>query len=82
VVLQNTVVGHHGRVGDLTIMAAGVTLSGYVTVGERCYIGVGTSLKEGVEVAAETLIGAGSVVVSDIKGCRVAYGVPAKAVQG
>ena len=81
IVLQNSVIGHHSRIGDLTIMAAGVTLSGKVSIGTQCYIGVGTSMKEGVEVAAETLIGAGSVVVSDIEGCRVAYGVPAKAAR-
>ena len=81
VILQNSVVVHDSRVGDLTVMAAGVTLSGKVAIGEQCYIGVGASMKEGIEIAPETLIGAGSVVVSDIKGCRVAYGVPAQAAR-
>ena len=81
IILQNSVVGHDSSVGDQTIVAAGVTLSGNVVIGEQCYIGVGASMKEGVEIAPETLIGAGSVVVSDIQGCRVAYGVPAKAAR-
>ncbi len=81
VMLQNTVVGHDSEIGDLTILAAGVSLSGKVTIGTQCYIGVAVAMKDGVSVEPETLIGAGSVVVSDIRGCRVAFGVPAKAAE-
>lgn len=82
-VIINTgaIVDHNGRIGDHVHVAPGAVLAGSVSVGSGTLIGAGANLATGVNVGAHTLIGAGSVVVRDIPGHSVAYGVPCRVVR-
>lgn len=53
---------------------------GKITIGDNCFIGVGSILLPGVTLADNCIVGAGSVVTKSFeKGCVIA-GVPAKRI--
>ncbi|MGN0394332.1 MAG: sugar O-acetyltransferase [Coprococcus sp.] len=52
-----------------------------VTIGKNCWIGSGVIILPGVTIGDDTVIGAGSVVASDIPGGVVALGNPCKVLR-
>jgi maltose O-acetyltransferase len=50
-----------------------------VTIGNKTFIGVNTTILPGVTIGSNVIIGAGSVVVHDIPSDSVAFGNPATA---
>jgi len=49
-----------------------------VRIGDRCYIGPNTVISKGVSIGDESIVGAGSLVLSDIPPKSKAWGCPAK----
>lgn len=74
-------VDHECVVEDGVHICPGVRLGARVSVGRASWIGIGTTVKDHVTIGASSFIGAGSVVVNDIPGNVVAYGVPARVVR-
>jgi acetyltransferase EpsM len=62
-------------------LAPRVVLGGNVTIGSRTFVGIGSTVVNGIRVGNDCLIGAGSVVVRDIPDRRLAYGVPARVIR-
>lgn len=60
-------VGHHGSIANHCFIASQVVISGYCNIGSNVFIGVNATLRDGVKVADETLIGAGSIIMKDTK---------------
>jgi sugar O-acyltransferase (sialic acid O-acetyltransferase NeuD family) len=56
----------------------GVHLGGKVRIGQAAWVGIGSTVIDHVHIGEYSLIGAGSVVVSDIPPKVLAYGVPAR----
>ena len=52
-----------------------------IIIEEDVWIGMGTTVASGVTIGRSTIIGAGSVVTSDIPPYSVAFGVPCKVVR-
>ena len=63
-------VDHECVIGDYVHIAPGCTISGDVYVGEGTWIGVGTTIIQGIRI--------GSVIVKNIPDNSKAYGVPCK----
>jgi sugar O-acyltransferase (sialic acid O-acetyltransferase NeuD family) len=78
--LPNCVVGHDSSIGDFTVLAASVVVSGKVAIEPNCYIGATAALREGVRIGAGALVGMGSIVVADIGSGITVAGVPARQV--
>ena len=74
-------ISHDGVLEDFATLAPGVHISGYVTLGEGCYIGVGVNIIDRKTIGAWSVVGAGSVVISDIPPYSTAVGVPAKVIK-
>jgi acetyltransferase EpsM len=55
-----------------------VTLSGGVEVGEGAHLGSGAAVIEYKKIGVGTVVGAGSVVISDLPAKSTAYGVPCR----
>jgi len=56
-------------------------ISGPVTVGADCWIGMGVSILPGVTIGEGCVVGAGSVVAKDLAPYSVAVGNPARALR-
>lgn len=69
---------HDGYLGDFVTLSPDVRLAGNVTVEDGCNLGMGTKVIQGIHIGANTVTGAGSVVVRDISGNCTITGVPAK----
>jgi UDP-3-O-[3-hydroxymyristoyl] glucosamine N-acyltransferase len=84
-IIQNNVktdnlvhIAHNCEIGENTMLAAGVTLSGGVIIGKNCFIGTGVIIKQRVKIGDNVLIGIGSVVTKDIPPNEVWAGNPAR----
>lgn len=74
-------VGHDTVVGEDSILTVGVTLGGCCDVGERVFFGLGSTVKSEVLICSNVMIGAGAVVVNDIKESGKYVGVPARKLE-
>ncbi len=73
-----TTVGHDCILEDFVTTAPSVNISGRCTLGRHTYIGTNACLREGLQVAADTVIGMGAVLVSQPDGPGVFVGNPAR----
>jgi sugar O-acyltransferase (sialic acid O-acetyltransferase NeuD family) len=58
-------IGHDSTIEDHCFLASHIVVSGYVHIHPFCFIGVNATLRNSIDVARETLIGAGAVVMSN-----------------
>jgi len=76
----SSVVEHDCNIGDFVHIAPNSTLAGDVFVNDMALVGIGSSIIQGKVIGENSVIGAGSVVISDIPDNVVSYGVPAKVI--
>jgi len=77
VINVGTIVGHTSNIGDFNWFSGNVTMGGNVMVGNNCFIGMNCLLKNGVNVASQTMIGAYSCLTEDTVEGRFYSGNPA-----
>jgi sugar O-acyltransferase (sialic acid O-acetyltransferase NeuD family) len=75
-------IDHDCVLNDFVSLAPGAHTAGSVTVGRATAIGVGASVIHQVTIGPDTVVGAGAVVLADLPGEVVAYGVPARVARG
>ena len=69
----------HGCVlGDFVHISPGAHLGGEVRVGDGSWLGIGSCVRQGISVCGNTMAGAGSVIVKEIKQAGTYFGVPAE----
>jgi sugar O-acyltransferase (sialic acid O-acetyltransferase NeuD family) len=71
-------VDHDCVLGNGVHLCPGVHLAGEVQVGDRAWIGIGSSVRQGIIIGSDVLVGAGSVVVSNVEPGLTVMGVPAR----
>ena len=62
-----SIVNHGCCVKKHTFFSTGVVTAGNVTIGERCFIGVGSVLSDGVMVCSDVWLSPGSIVIKSLK---------------
>ena len=82
-VILNTTssVDHHCSVGDHAHIAPGAHLGGSVQVGEGVLVGIGAIVMPSRAIGSWAIVGAGSVVISDLPGRVTAVGNPARVIK-
>jgi sugar O-acyltransferase (sialic acid O-acetyltransferase NeuD family) len=80
IVNHGAMVDHDCRVGDGAHLCPGTCLAGNVTVGNRAWVGIGAVAKQGVNIGADSVVGAGAVVIADVPAGKTHVGVPAREV--
>lgn len=70
-------VDHDCTIGRFVHIAPGVHLAGGVRIEDECLIGIGSVAIPSCHIGANTTVGAGSVIISDIPAGVTAKGVPA-----
>jgi sugar O-acyltransferase (sialic acid O-acetyltransferase NeuD family) len=71
---------HDTVIGCNTTIAPDVTVLGYVSIGDSCFIGAGTIVLPRISINNFTTTGAGCVVTKNLDG-GVHVGVPARSIQ-
>jgi sugar O-acyltransferase (sialic acid O-acetyltransferase NeuD family) len=72
---------HDGHLGAFACLAPGAITGGRVHIGTGSFIGLGARLIQGVQVGPNTVVGAGSLVLSDLPSAALAYGTPARVIR-
>lgn len=78
IINTNCTVEHDNIIKSFSHISVGTMLAGNVYVGEKTWIGIGASVKNGITICDNCLIGAGAVVVKDIVKPGIYIGVPAR----
>jgi sugar O-acyltransferase (sialic acid O-acetyltransferase NeuD family) len=58
-------IGHDATIEDHCFVTSHVVISGYVRVGARSFLGVNATLRNSITIGAQTLIGAGAIIMKD-----------------
>ena len=74
-------IDHDCTMAPFSSLAPGATLGGGVIVSHRSSVGLGSSVNQRLQIGADTVIGTGACVVSDIPASVVAYGCPCKVIR-
>lgn len=72
------IVGHNSVIEDYSVVAPGAVISGFVCVGQSCYIGARASVRQQLRVGNRSLVGMGAVVLRDVLPDAVVVGNPAR----
>ena len=80
IINHHAVVDHDCSVGDFCHIAPHVSLGGGVKVGKGVLIGAGAIILPGITIADYAIVGAGSIVTSDIPSGVTVLGNPARAI--
>lgn len=71
-------VDHDCLLGEAVHISPGAHLAGGVTLGDRSWIGIGSSVRQLVQIGADVTVGAGAAVTSNLPDGVIAVGVPAR----
>lgn len=71
-------VGHECRIADFVTIAPLAAISGNVTLGECVEVGTGASIRQGLSMAAGSVLGMGGVLTRSVAEREVHVGNPAK----
>ena len=66
---------------DFSSLAPAASTGGAVTIGMRSAVSIGATVKHGVKIGHDCVVGASSYLNKDLASNQVAYGVPAKIVR-
>jgi sugar O-acyltransferase (sialic acid O-acetyltransferase NeuD family) len=73
-------VSHNARLDDFATIAPGAHLAGHVHVAEGADIGIGSAVVQGLQIGAWAIVGAGAVVIDDVKANTTVVGCPARVI--
>lgn len=75
------VLDHEGQMADWSSLGPGAVVGGRVRIGARTAVALGARVIQKLHLGADTLIGAGSLVLRDVPDGVVAYGSPARVIR-
>lgn len=58
-------IGHDSTIADHCFISSHVVVSGHVNIGPYCFIGVNATLRNGINLARETVVGAGAIIMKN-----------------
>ena len=74
-------VDHDCVMMDFSSIAPGAAIGGQVHIGNRSAISIGTSVKHGIKIGDDSIVGANSYLNKDMPNNQIAYGSPAKQIR-
>ena len=78
IVNTGATVDHDCLIGEGVHICPGAHLAGSVRVGDRSWIGIAATIRQGITIGRDATVGAGAVVVADVPDGSTVMGVPAK----
>jgi len=80
IINTGSTIDHDNIIEDFVHISPGVHLAGSVKVGQRSWLGIGSIVKNNTTITDNCTVGAGAVVIKDIKEAGIYVGLPAKKV--
>src|ERR671918_895864 len=74
-------VAHNVGIGANTVVTAGVVIGGSTIVGDTCWLGLNSTLKNKIKIGRQVIVGSGASVIHDIADEDIVAGVPAKSIK-
>jgi len=74
----NCSVDHDCHIAEAVHICPGSTLAGNIIVGKCSWVGIGSSIIEGLKIGESVIIGAGATVIKDIEDNLKVVGTPAR----
>ncbi len=74
-------VDHDCIISEGAHIGPGVHIGGWVAVGRASWLGIGAIIRDRITIGCGSIVGAGAVVIADLPGNVLAYGVPAKFIR-
>lgn len=74
----SAILGHDCIIGDYVSVMSGACVCGHVTVGKEAYLATNCTVVPGKTIGCNAVVGAGSVVLRNVKDNVTVMGVPAK----
>jgi sugar O-acyltransferase (sialic acid O-acetyltransferase NeuD family) len=81
IVMYHAIVGHDAHVKRDTVICPKATVGGKSVVGEQCFLGISSSMKQEVDIA-DKAIGMGSMVFRNVENGATVVGNPARVTKG
>lgn len=78
IINSGAIVEHDNQIEDFVHISVGTKLAGTVHVGKSSWVGIGTVVNNNLSICERCMIGAGAVVVRNIKEPGTYVGVPAR----
>lgn len=78
IINSGAIIEHDDVIEDFVHVSVGAKLAGAVHIGKRSWIGIGACVNNNLEICGDCTIGAGAVVVKNIKKPGIYVGIPAK----
>ena len=73
-----SIIGHETKIGNNIHMAGRVTIGSRAFVGDYCYFGIGSILLSKLNIVDETFVGAGAIIIKNVKQKCTLFGNPAR----
>jgi UDP-3-O-[3-hydroxymyristoyl] glucosamine N-acyltransferase len=74
-------IAHNVTVGRNCELTAGTIIGGSTTLGDTCWTGLNSTLKDNIKIGNNVLIAAGAAVIHDVQDKDIVAGVPAKSIK-
>jgi UDP-3-O-[3-hydroxymyristoyl] glucosamine N-acyltransferase len=74
-------IAHNVVIGKNTEITTGTIVGGSTTIGDMCWTGLNSTLKDRIKIGNNALVAAGAVVIKDVPDKDIVAGVPAKSIK-
>jgi len=74
-------IDHDSCLKNFSSLAPGVSMGGNVYLGERSAISIGASVKHGIHIGKDVVVGGASLVLKNVEDNAVVYGIPARFIR-
>ncbi len=78
--LLSSGIGHDVQIGDFSTISSHCGVNGKTKLGKRVFLGSNSTIAPGRRIGDDVYIGAGSVVIRNIKSCSKVFGNPARVI--
>jgi UDP-3-O-[3-hydroxymyristoyl] glucosamine N-acyltransferase len=74
-------VAHNVKIGRNCLLTGAAVIGGTAKIGDQCWIGINSTIKQKVQVGKNAIVAAGAVVLRDVSDEDVVAGVPARSIK-